>query len=121
MEPSAVGAPRSAFDLWCLVWRAGLVVTEPLYTPAEVAERCRCSTKTVMRAIHAQELEASQLGERGTWVIREHAIDDWIERRSNRTRPPRPLADVRRVDPQPAAPARTSRTQPARGDGRWAA
>lgn len=96
-------------------------MTEAVYTPAQVADHCHCSTKTVMRAVHAGELEASQLGQRGTWVIREHAIDEWLDRRSNRTRPPRPVADVRRVDPQPAAPARPSHSRPAKSDGRWAA
>jgi hypothetical protein len=41
---------------------------ELLLKPSEVAELCRCSAKTVMRAILAGELEASQLGRRGTWV-----------------------------------------------------
>jgi excisionase family DNA binding protein len=97
---------------------------EQLLKPGEVAERCRCSSKTVMRAIMAGELEASQLGRRGTWVVRVSAIDEWLERRSNRVRPPRPLPDVRRVNaearPAPAgAPPRRSR--PGDGSGRLAA
>src|SRR4051794_29225693 len=96
----------------------------PLLRPVDVAELCHCSVKTVMRAIMTAELEASQLGQRGTWVVRARAVEEWLDRRSNRVRPPRPLADVRRVDPgAPAAPApvRGDRPRAPNGGGRLAA
>jgi len=96
----------------------------PLLRPIDVAELCRCSVKTVMRAIMRAELEASQLGQRGTWVIRTTAIEEWLDRRSNRVRPPRPLADVRRVDagaPAAPAPARGNRSRAPTGGGRLVA
>src|SRR5690242_3307502 len=95
-----------------------------LLRPVDVAELCLCSVKTVMRAIMAAELEASQLGQRGTWVVRASAIEEWLDRRSNRVRPPRPLADVRRVDPgAPGAPTpvRGDRPRAPTGGGRLAA
>jgi excisionase family DNA binding protein len=96
----------------------------PLLRPVDVAELCRCSVKTVMRAIIATELEASQLGQRGTWVIRESAVEEWLDQRSNRVRPPRPLVDVRRVDGGPQAfpaPVRGNRTRAPTGSGRLVA
>jgi hypothetical protein len=64
-----------------------------------VAERVQLSTRTVRRAILAGDLEASQLTpRRGGWRVYESALADWMLKRSNRTRPPRPLADVRPVE-----------------------
>ena len=39
------------------------LMTERLLTPADVAERCQISAKTVLRAIHRGRLRASRLGE----------------------------------------------------------
>jgi excisionase family DNA binding protein len=70
----------------------------------------RVSPKTVMRAIAAGHLEASQVTQgRGGWRIRPKAIDAWLESRSNRTRPVRPLADVTRVAPEPPVLRRSGR------------
>jgi excisionase family DNA binding protein len=71
-----------------------------ILTLDEVAERVHLSTRTVYRAILAGDLEASQLTQRrGGWRVYESALDAWMVKRSNRTRPPRPLADVRPVEP----------------------
>ena len=52
---------------------------EQLRTPADVAERCQISAKTVLRAIHAGRLRASRLGESGAYRMRDADIDAWIE------------------------------------------
>jgi excisionase family DNA binding protein len=49
-----------------------------LLTPAEVAERCRLSTKTVLRAIRRGDLRASQLGSCRAFRIRPEDVDAWI-------------------------------------------
>lgn len=51
---------------------------EPLLTPPEIAELCRVSVKTVLRAIHAGRLTASRLGSRGTYRIRAGDVDAWL-------------------------------------------
>ena len=91
-----------------------------VFTVEQVAERVQLSAKTVMRAIRAGDLEASQLTQsRGGWRIREDAIQDWLETRSNRS-DTRPLADVRAVEP--AVPRRPSRGSTAvQTDGRLVA
>jgi excisionase family DNA binding protein len=89
-------------------------------TPSEVAEMVRVSCKTVMRAIQAGELEASQLArKRGGWRIMPAAVEEWMRARSNRRRPPRPLPDVSRVE----LPIlhRGGRTPASSGGGRLAA
>ena len=56
-----------------------------ILTVGQVAERVQLSAKTVMRAIAAGHLEASQLAQgRGGWRIEEQAIGRWLECRSNR-------------------------------------
>jgi excisionase family DNA binding protein len=52
---------------------------EKLRTPADVAERCQISAKTVLRAIHAGRLRASRLGESGAYRMCDADIDAWIE------------------------------------------
>ena len=54
-------------------------MTDRLLTPADVAERCQISTKTVLRAIHRGRLRASRLGEHGAYRMRETDVDAWIE------------------------------------------
>lgn len=100
----------------------GAAATGELLKPREVADLCRCSVKTVMRAVVAGDLEASQLARRGTWVVRPEAIDEWLDRRSNRARPTRPGDPVRRVEAEPVQqPPRRQRARQAGGDGRLAA
>ena len=53
---------------------------ERLLTPADVAERCQISPKSVLRAIHRGRLRAYRLGERGAYRLREGDIDAWLER-----------------------------------------
>src|SRR3954471_24786132 len=79
-------------------------------TVEQVAERVQLSTSTVMRAIHAGELEASQLTRnRGGWRIRETAIEAWLDFRSNRQRGPATPA-ARQLGPAvaPSSPHRRS-------------
>jgi excisionase family DNA binding protein len=49
-----------------------------LLTPAEVADFCHISSKTVLRAIRAGHLRASQLGSRGAYRMRMQDVDAWI-------------------------------------------
>jgi len=103
------------------VARKGDVVNElQVLTMEQVAERVKLSQKTVMRAIRAGDLEASQLTpSRGGWRIREEAIAEWFEARSNRAGA-RSLPDVRPVEHgRPRRPSRES--TPARANGRLVA
>ena len=52
---------------------------ERLLTPADVAERCQISAKSVLRAIHRGQLRAYRLGERGAYRLREDDVDAWLE------------------------------------------
>ena len=54
-------------------------MTDRLLTPADVAERCQISTKTVLRAIHRGRLRASRLGEHGAYRMHAADVDAWIE------------------------------------------
>lgn len=54
-------------------------MAEPLLTPADVAERCQISAKTVLRAIHRGSLRACRLGESGAYRIRSTDVEAWIE------------------------------------------
>jgi len=62
-------------------------MTERLLTPADVADRCQISTKTVLRAIHRGRLRASRLGEQGAYRMREADVEEWIERSMLAVRP----------------------------------
>lgn len=78
----------------------GVIVDEwQVLTVQQVARRVQLSSKTVMRAIRAGDLEASQLTQgRGGWRVRDDAVARWLEARSNRVSSS-PLPDVRRVEP----------------------
>lgn len=52
---------------------------ERLRTPADAAERCQISAKTVLRAIHTGRLRASRLGQSGAYRMRDADIDAWIQ------------------------------------------
>jgi excisionase family DNA binding protein len=54
-------------------------MTDRLLTPADAAERCQISTKTVLRAIHRGRLRASRLGEHGAYRMHAADVDAWIE------------------------------------------
>ena len=54
-------------------------MAESLLTPADVAERCQVSAKTVLRAIHRGSLRACRLGECGAYRIRGTDVEAWIE------------------------------------------
>ena len=74
---------------------------DQLLTPGEVAELCRLSTKTVLRAIHAGRLRASRLGERAAFRVRLADVEAWIE--AFVVPPPAPALK----SPSHAAPLRT--------------
>lgn len=91
-------------------------VTDRILNVDQVAELVQLSTKTVMRAIAAGDLEASQLTQgRGGWRIRESAIEQWMDNRSNRRREPRAPVDVDRIEPETAI--RPATRAPRRGSG----
>jgi excisionase family DNA binding protein len=93
-------------------------MTDPPLTVDEVADLVRLRAKTVMRAIAAGQLEASQLTQgRGGWRIRPEAIDAWLESRSNRSAARRPLGDVGRVSVEPIAVRRVDRSTRAARSG----
>jgi excisionase family DNA binding protein len=50
----------------------------PHVDPAEVADRCQFSAKTVLRAIRRGHLRASQLGSCRAFRIRSEDVDTWI-------------------------------------------
>ncbi len=80
---------------------------EPLLTPADVAERCQVSQKTVLRAIRAGRLRAYRLGSRGAYRLRAADVEAWLAESAVRPvvvplRVPRPLS------PAPARPAGAS-------------
>src|SRR5690242_9321909 len=77
-------------------------MTEKLLTPADVAELCQISTKTVLRAIRAGRLKASRLGEHGAFRMRAEDVGRWIE--SGVVADPRPARPVE-VPPLPAPAA----------------
>ena len=51
---------------------------ETLLTPADVAERCQVSPKTVIRAIRAGRLRAYRLGARGAYRLRAADVEAWL-------------------------------------------
>ena len=52
--------------------------TDRLLTPAEVADYCRVSSRTVRRAIQNGSLRASRLGSRSAYRVRFQDIEAWI-------------------------------------------
>ena len=52
---------------------------EPLLTPADVAQRCQISTKTVLRAIRSGRLRAYRLGARGAYRMRTGDVEAWLD------------------------------------------
>ena len=76
MHPRSGASPRLA-DM-AEVRQDALPVLERLLTPPEVAELCRVSVKTVLRAIHAGRLTGSRLGRRGTYRVRAADVEAWL-------------------------------------------
>jgi excisionase family DNA binding protein len=56
-------------------------VSSPYLTVQEVAELARCEHRTVRRAIQAGKLKASLIG--GRWIVKDSAVDEWIEACAN--------------------------------------
>ena len=83
-----------------------------ILTVEQVAGLVQLSPRTVMRAIHAGDLEAAELTDGGRgWRVQEPAIVAWLEARSNR------VAQRRLADPRLRAPVAALR-RPARGSAR---
>ena len=80
-------------------------MTDRLLTPADVAERCQISTKTVLRAIHRGRLRASRLGEHGAYRMHAADVDAWIEASALPAQPVRraPMASPLRLPPEPTS------------------
>jgi excisionase family DNA binding protein len=57
----------------------------PYLTVQEVAELARCEHRTVRRAIRSGELRASLIG--GRWIVKDTAVEEWIEACTNDRRP----------------------------------
>ena len=74
---------------------------EPVLTLSEAAERLQVSERTVLRAIRAGDLAASQLNRRGGWRIYDSALREWMEFRATTPRRQQPTPAARRVDPTP--------------------
>lgn len=53
-------------------------MAEPLLTPNDVADLCKISPRTVMRAIWSGRLAAARLGKRGAFRIAADDVDAWI-------------------------------------------
>jgi excisionase family DNA binding protein len=51
---------------------------EILLTPADVAERCQISPKTVLRAIRSGRLSAYRLGARGAYRMGSADVEEWL-------------------------------------------
>jgi excisionase family DNA binding protein len=68
-------------------------VSSPYLTVQEVAELARCEHRTVRRAIKKGELRASLIG--GRWIVKNTAVDEWIDGCANERRPAEAPADRR--------------------------
>lgn len=65
-------------------------MSSPYLTVQEVAELARCEHRTVRRAIKKGELRASLIG--GRWIVKDIAVEEWIEACANDRPPQAPLA-----------------------------
>jgi excisionase family DNA binding protein len=75
------------------------VSSSPYLTVQEVAELARCEHRIVRRAIKSSAPKASLIG--GRWIVRDTAVEDWIEVRANgpSARPSAPPAGRQRSRP----------------------
>jgi excisionase family DNA binding protein len=76
-------------------------------TVQEVAELARCEHRTVRRAIRDGELRASLIG--GRWIVKDTAVDEWIEGCGNDRRSEMAPSRTRRLPPKRAQSASSSR------------
>lgn len=82
-------------------------MTSPYLTVQEVAELARCEHRTVRRAIRDGELRASLIG--GRWIVKDTAVDEWIEGCPNDRCPAMAPSRTRRLPPKRAQSASSSR------------
>jgi excisionase family DNA binding protein len=99
-EYSSLADRPSAFGL-----TASSAIGQRLLTPADVADHCQISTKTVLRAIQSGRLHASRLGSRGAYRLRVEDVDDWLRAAAIVPVSPRP---GRHSQPTPVPPRQTS-------------
>lgn len=82
-------------------------MTSPYLTVQEVAELARCEHRTVRRAIRDGELRASLIG--GRWIVKDTAVDEWIEGCANERRSVMASSPQRRLPPKRAQSASSTR------------
>jgi excisionase family DNA binding protein len=70
-------------------------VSSPYLTVQEVAELARCEHRTVRRAIQAGKLRASLVG--GRWIVKDSAVDEWIDACANSPGQIAPAPQARRT------------------------
>jgi excisionase family DNA binding protein len=88
-------------------WLEGECAEELVLTVEEAAERMHVNPRTVMRAIRAGQLKASQLNQgRGGWRIYESALKAWMDERAERA--------TKAPEPQPAQKAPRKKSPVAR-------
>jgi excisionase family DNA binding protein len=110
--------PLVALQRWLDVAPAS-TVEDGVLTVEEAASRVKVSRRTVMRAIKAGQLEASQLNQgRGGWRIYASAIDEWMRSRAAPGRIDIPAAGARPVPPRRALPPTRGGTSAISTDGR---
>jgi excisionase family DNA binding protein len=73
---------------------------EVLLTPADVAERCQISPKTVLRAIRSGRLRAYRLGARGAYRMRSADVEEWL----NDSQVQAVVVPLRAREPTPSPP-----------------
>lgn len=82
-------------------------MSSPYLTVQEVAELARCEHRTVRRAITSGELKASLIG--GRWIVKDSAVEEWIEGCANERRPSMTDSSGRRLPPKRAQSASLAR------------
>ena len=82
-------------------------MTSPYLTVQEVAELTRCEHRTVRRAIREGELQASLIG--GRWIVKDTAVEEWIDGCANERRPALTPSPARRLPPKREPSALSSR------------
>jgi excisionase family DNA binding protein len=79
-------------------------VHSPYLIVQEVADLARCEHRTVRRAIKDGDLKASLIG--GRWIVRDTAVEDWIEACANHRPTPAAARRRSRKRARPAGPVR---------------
>ena len=75
-----------------------MIKTKEFFTTAELAEKLKMNVQVITRKVQAGEIQAYKIGK--DWRIPEEAVQDWLDRQSNR-KPELPRASS---DTPPAVP-----------------